>query len=226
MSIKNTYYKTIINTNETINYGVVQMSGGDLNCEYDQETTYFSAKCLAHDGVDVFNVLADCALEPRSVVAAQVGVEKNKNTHKFTDFVGNCEEFNNATFRTAFGLKGLGLPLRGLKGNVGNLSAYVLQKFQLENITPNRIFVCGSGIESHQEFVDLVSDKLSYIPPLTDALKTSKRARSEYTGGEVRNNSEDNSVSLGLFFEGVNWTSPDVPALLLANTLLNHSRIN
>jgi mitochondrial-processing peptidase subunit alpha len=75
LSIKNTYYKTIINTNETINYGVIQMSGGNLNVEYDQESTYFSAKSLSQDGVDVFNVLADCALEPRSVVAAQVGVE-------------------------------------------------------------------------------------------------------------------------------------------------------
>jgi processing peptidase subunit beta len=36
------------------------------------------------------------------------------------------EGFNDAVFRTAFGLKGLGLPLKGLKGNVGNLSSYVL----------------------------------------------------------------------------------------------------
>jgi mitochondrial-processing peptidase subunit alpha len=138
--------------------------------------------------------------------------------------LGNCEEFNTAVFRTAFGLKGLGLPLRGLKGNVGNLSSYVLQKFQLENITPNRIFVCGSGIESHQEFLDLVSEKLSYIPAV-DNLKTSQRAKSEYTGGEIRNNSEDHATSLGLYFEGVNWASNDVATLLVANALLNNLRL-
>ena len=26
------------------------MSGGDFDMEYDQETTYYKAHCLAHDG--------------------------------------------------------------------------------------------------------------------------------------------------------------------------------
>jgi hypothetical protein len=34
----------------------------------------------------------------------------------------------------------------------------------LENITPNRIIVSGAGIESHDEFVELVNAKLSYMP--------------------------------------------------------------
>jgi len=37
LSIQNTYLKTVLNTNETINYGVVQMSGGHFEMEYDQE---------------------------------------------------------------------------------------------------------------------------------------------------------------------------------------------
>lgn len=44
---------------------------------YDQESTYFGAHCLSHDVVDVFGVVADCALEPRSVVASEVGAFKN-----------------------------------------------------------------------------------------------------------------------------------------------------
>ena len=36
------------------------------------------------------------------------------------------ESFNEAVFRTAFGLKGLGLPLKGLKGNVSNLTSLTL----------------------------------------------------------------------------------------------------
>lgn len=35
LSIKNTYLKTVLNTNETINYGVVQQSGGSFEMEYD-----------------------------------------------------------------------------------------------------------------------------------------------------------------------------------------------
>ena len=48
------------------------MSGGDFEMEYDQENTYFKAHCLSHDVVDIFNMMADCALEPRSAVAASV----------------------------------------------------------------------------------------------------------------------------------------------------------
>jgi processing peptidase subunit beta len=40
--------------------------------DYDQETTYFGAHCLSHDVVDILNMMADCALEPRSVTASSV----------------------------------------------------------------------------------------------------------------------------------------------------------
>lgn len=49
------------------------MSGGNFECDYNQETTYFRASCLSQDVVDIFNMVADCSLEPRSVVAASVG---------------------------------------------------------------------------------------------------------------------------------------------------------
>jgi processing peptidase subunit beta len=40
--------------------------------DYNQETSYFKAHCLEHDVVDILKMMADCALEPRSVVAANV----------------------------------------------------------------------------------------------------------------------------------------------------------
>lgn len=35
LSIKNTYMKTLLNTNETINYGMVQMAGGNFEMDYN-----------------------------------------------------------------------------------------------------------------------------------------------------------------------------------------------
>lgn len=35
LALKNTYLKTLKHTNETINYGMIQMSGGDMQMEYD-----------------------------------------------------------------------------------------------------------------------------------------------------------------------------------------------
>ena len=35
LALKNTYLKTLKHTNETINYGMIQMSGGDMTMDYD-----------------------------------------------------------------------------------------------------------------------------------------------------------------------------------------------
>ena len=139
------------------------MSGGDFDMDYDQETTYWKAHCLAHDVVDVFRIMTDCALEPRSVTAANVALHKNLGTHKLEDQINTGEAFNEAVFKTAFGQQGLGLPLRGHRNNISNLTAYTLQKFQQKNINPNRIIISAAGVENHQEFVDLANDTLSYL---------------------------------------------------------------
>lgn len=145
---------------------MVQMSGGSFEMDYDQETAYFRASCLGHDVVDIFRMVSDCALEPKSAVASSVAQNKNKNTHKLEELINSGEEFNNGIFSTAFGAKGLGLPLSGFKGNVGNLSTLVLQKFQLKNINPKNIVVCGAGIENHEEFLELADAEFSHLQSL------------------------------------------------------------
>ena len=35
LALKNTYLKTLKHTNETINYGMIQMSGGAMTMDYD-----------------------------------------------------------------------------------------------------------------------------------------------------------------------------------------------
>jgi len=72
LAIKNTYLKTLKHTNETINYGMVQMSGGETTMEYDEETMWYHSYCFEYDTLDMFRMLADCAFEPRSYLAANV----------------------------------------------------------------------------------------------------------------------------------------------------------
>lgn len=130
-------------------------------------------------------------------------------------------DFNESLFKTAYGLKGLGMPLNGLKQNVKYLTANVLQKFQLENINPSRIFICAAGIENHQEFVDLCEAKLSFIPAVSGEVKG--RERSEYIGGESRIATDSNELTLGLAFESVPWRHEDVFAFQVLNTLLGNA---
>lgn len=72
LALKNTYLKTLKHTNETINYGMIQMSGGNMQMDYDQERTYFKGHCIEYDTIDMFQMMVDLALEPRSVIAANV----------------------------------------------------------------------------------------------------------------------------------------------------------
>lgn len=223
LSIKNTYLKTVLNTNETVNYGITQMSGGSFEMDYDRENTYWKASCLAHDVVDVFSMMADCAFEPRSVVAANVGIYKNTQTHKLAEQNGNIG-FNDSIFRLAYGNQGLGNSLIGNKGNISNLSAETLQKFQLDNISPDKIVICAAGVDNHQEFVDLVQEKLTEIPlPGTaQAENRKKRESSVYNGGEVRVPG-DGVVHACFAFEGLNHR--DSIPLLIARKVLGRTKI-
>jgi predicted Zn-dependent peptidase len=92
------------------------------------------------------------------------------------------------------------MPLNGNKSNIANLSAYVLQKFQLANLIPQNLIVCGAGIENHEEFLELVQSELGSLT----AGKERVRENSKYLGGEVRSLKESNEINLALAWKGVN----------------------
>lgn len=72
------------------------------------------------------------------------------------------------------------MPIQGRRNNVSNLTAYVLQRFQRENVVPSRVIISASGIENHQEFVDLVQEKM-FSTQLSSNGKD--RAPAQYVGG-------------------------------------------
>lgn len=71
-ALKSTYLKTIKHTNETINYGMIQMSGGETTMEFDEETIYYKSSCFEYDVIDMFRLLADISFEPRTILSANV----------------------------------------------------------------------------------------------------------------------------------------------------------
>ena len=146
-------------------------------------------------------MMADCAFEPKNFVAASVGVNKNEKSHKLDDHLGGNQNFNDQIYSTAFCKNGLGNALYGNKSNVSNLTSYVIQNFQSSNVTPDRIIISATGVENHQEFVDLVNEKM-FFTQLTN--KSSKREAASYLGGEVRNLTEGSSVHIAFAFQGAN----------------------
>lgn len=141
LALKNVYLKTLKHTNETVNYGMIQMSGGDMEMDYDQETTYFRGHCIEYDTVDMFQMLVDIALEPRSVLAANVAKAKNRKSHELAHHLAKYDPFaynEDLLLRTAYGYNTLGMPRLGLEGNVDYIDARVLQKFIMDNVTPRK----------------------------------------------------------------------------------------
>jgi len=74
-------------------------------------------------------MLVDLALEPRSVLAANVARSKNKKSHdlhkhlcKYDPFADNKE----LVLRTAYGYHSLGMPSLGMEHNVDNVDARML----------------------------------------------------------------------------------------------------
>jgi predicted Zn-dependent peptidase len=140
-ALQNVYLKTLKHTNETVNYGMIQMSGGDMEMDYDHETTYFKGHCIEYDTVDMFQMLVDIALEPRSVLASNVAKSKNRKSHALAEHLRKYDPFafnEELLMKTAYGYNTLGLPRLGLEGNVENIDARILQKFVMDNVTPKK----------------------------------------------------------------------------------------
>lgn len=130
LALKNTYLKTLKHTNETINYCMIQMSGGSMTMDYDQERMFFKGHCIEYDVIDMFQMMVDIALEPRSVLAANVARSKNSKSHDLSNHLAKYDPFSNTQemmLRTAYGYNTLGMPRLGQIKNLDNLEARVLQ---------------------------------------------------------------------------------------------------
>lgn len=116
-------------------------------------------------------MMVDIALEPRSVIAANVAKSKNAKTHGLHHHLSKYDPFANnqeLLLRTAYGYNTLGMPRLGLENNVNNLDARVLQKFVMDNITPKKCLIVASGVKNHREYVDLVKERLGEMLPVPE----------------------------------------------------------
>ena len=221
LALKNTYLKTLKHTNETINYGMIQMSGGDMTMDYDQERTYFRGHCIEYDVSDMFQMMVDCALEPRSVMAANVARAKNQKSHDLHKHLANYDPFldnQDLLLRTAYGYNTLGMPRLGFSNNISNIDARMMQQFMMDNITPKKCLIVASGVKSHREYVDLVRERLGELHGVPEHEYT--RQSSQYIGGEYRTWTESPQTNISVAWESVPWKNRDVPAFYIMQTLI------
>ena len=169
----------------------------------------------------MFQVMVDIALEPRSVLAANVARSKNQKTHDLEKHLHKYDPFSDSQellLRTAYGYNTLGMPRSGMESNIGNLDARVLQDFIMDNITPKKCLIVASGVKNHREYVELTKERLGDMLAVPEHQYT--RSKSEYIGGEYRTWTESPQTNIALAFESVPWTHEDVHAFYVMNTLV------
>mmetsp|Transcript_19358 Transcript_19358/g.3152 ORF Transcript_19358/g.3152 Transcript_19358/m.3152 type:complete len:171 (+) Transcript_19358:330-842(+) len=91
-----------------------------------------------------------------------------------------------------------------------------MNTFKKHFMTPDRMIVCASGINDHNEFVEAVR---GYYEPL-EPVKAPKREPAKYIGGELREICESFMTYISISFQGVAWKDPDMPALSVLKQLV------
>jgi hypothetical protein len=87
---------------------------------------YFKGHCIEYDTIDMFQMMVDIALEPRSVLAANVAKSKNQKSHELHNHLNLFDPSANdqeLLLRTAYGYNTLGMPRLGLTKMIGSIDA-------------------------------------------------------------------------------------------------------
>ena len=217
-SIKTTYYKSFLRTNETINYGMMQMAGGRYSMDFTREHAIFKATCLSHDVVDIFTMLSDCTFEPRNFVSSNVGIAKLPYSHTLAKLTNSHHDLTDKIFQAVYGNHGLGNPLLGHEKNIMNLDAYTMQQFQLKNIATDRIVVGGLNVEHPEEFFELVELRIGNLKYNQNA---QGREKAQFQETDVRNLKKGSHGSqLAIVFEASGWKSNNLLHYYLISELL------
>lgn len=64
-----------------------------MTMDYDQERMYYKGHCIEYDVIDMFQMMVDIALEPRSVLAANVARAKNQKSHDLHKHLAKFDPF-------------------------------------------------------------------------------------------------------------------------------------
>ena len=142
-----------------------------MEMDYDQEKIFFKGNCIEYDVIDMFQMMVDIALEPRSVLSANVAKSKNKKSHDLYKHLSKYDPFaenQELLLRTAFGYHTLGMPRHGIEHNIDNIDARMMQQFMMNNITPKKCVIVASGVKNHKEYVDLVKERLGDLMPVPE----------------------------------------------------------
>jgi len=88
----------------------------------------------------------------------------------------------------------------------------------MDNITPKKCLIVASGVKNHNEYVELVKERLGEVLSVPEHEYV--RKESEYIGGEYRTWTESPQTSIQIAFQSMPWGHAGIPALQLMQELM------
>lgn len=183
--------------------------------DYDQESIYYKSSCLYENLNTMLDKILECALQPKTFISKvyiyhfllfEACFHKKIKEQKIKDeSLMRPEEnaellINEKLLETAYGLQGLGLPVQGIESNASKINSEILTKFYMEKFSPDKIYLCASGIKDHNDFVKRVEERMSKI-----VLGSSKEKRKPtvYKGGVDKIFLDREEFHIALVFQSV-----------------------
>lgn len=66
--------------------------------DFNREQIWYTGSCLSHDVIDIFNMMADCALEPRNFNSTSAAISKLPHSLKAKYASNKWDHFSDVVF--------------------------------------------------------------------------------------------------------------------------------
>ncbi len=138
--------------------------GGMLDAFTSKEMVCFNTRVLDEHLPKAFDVLADIVLEPK-FAADDIAREQSVVLEEIRMTQDNPEDLVHELFTQNFWRPhALGKPILGTPETVSALTRDTLQSWFQKCYAPNRLVITAAGHLTHQQLVDLVSERFAKLP--------------------------------------------------------------
>jgi predicted Zn-dependent peptidase len=176
----------------------VDRVGGMLDAFTAKEMVCFNTRVLAEHLPKAFDVLADMVLEPRF---AQEDIDREKSVvlEEIRMTQDNPEDVVHELFAQNFWHPHpLGKPILGTPETVSGLTRETLDDWFTRCYAPNNLVITAAGRISHQQMVDMVTERFSKLPSVRDGQEETAPSSSPHITLRTKHELEQVHICLGV----------------------------
>jgi predicted Zn-dependent peptidase len=196
----------------------VDRVGGMLDAFTSKEMVCFNTRVLGAHLAKTFDVLADLALEPK-FAEEDIAREQSVVLEEIRMTQDNPEDLVHELFTQNFWTSNaLGKPILGTPETVSAFTRKTLQDWFQQSYAPNHLVITAAGNLTHDQLVDLVSERFSKLAPAPNGAAGTKPESAPHI--TLRSKSELEQVHLCLGVPALPLTDRRRFAISVLNNIL------